>query len=272
MNRCWRIMEPSPVAARPRRATVASVAMPSEHGGWSLTGEPVLLGLIVAPSGAGFALGAAAIVAFVARTPARVVLVDRWRRRRLERTRVATRVLAGEMVVLVVLVGLSIRWAESAFWWPLAAAAPLVGLELRYDMRSRSRHLAPELLGAVGVGSVAAAIALAGGEPSPVAAAVWCVIGARAFASIPYVRTQLRRAKGQAPQRFLSDIAQVVAVAAVGAWSVLGEVSSASVAAITVLALFQLVSARAKPARAAVIGATQVGLGLVVVVTTGVTT
>jgi hypothetical protein len=30
------------------------VAVPSEHGGWGLTFEPVLLGLIVNPSWAGF--------------------------------------------------------------------------------------------------------------------------------------------------------------------------------------------------------------------------
>jgi hypothetical protein len=66
------------------------VALPSEHGGWSLTLEPVALGLLVAPSWPGLALGAAALVAFVARTPLKVVLVDRWRHRWLARTRLAS--------------------------------------------------------------------------------------------------------------------------------------------------------------------------------------
>ena len=43
-----------PGTARPR-ALWRSVAVPTEHGGWGLTFEPVLLGLIVAPSWAGAA-------------------------------------------------------------------------------------------------------------------------------------------------------------------------------------------------------------------------
>ncbi|MGI9616377.1 MAG: YwiC-like family protein, partial [Acidimicrobiales bacterium] len=65
------------------------VAVPTEHGGWSLTAEPVLLGLLVAWSWPGLALGLAAMLAFVARTPLKVVLVDRWRNRWLDRSRVA---------------------------------------------------------------------------------------------------------------------------------------------------------------------------------------
>ncbi|NND04465.1 MAG: hypothetical protein HKN91_16945, partial [Acidimicrobiia bacterium] len=39
------------------RASLRAVAVPTEHGGWSLTLEPVILGLIVAPTGSGVALG-----------------------------------------------------------------------------------------------------------------------------------------------------------------------------------------------------------------------
>ena len=45
---------------RTARSPLRAVAVPSEHGGWGLTAEPVLLGLIVAPSAAGACLGAAA--------------------------------------------------------------------------------------------------------------------------------------------------------------------------------------------------------------------
>ena len=55
--------------------------MPDEHGGWGLTAEPALLGLLVAPSWAGAALGIAAFLAFLVRTPLKLVLVDRWRGR-----------------------------------------------------------------------------------------------------------------------------------------------------------------------------------------------
>jgi YwiC-like protein len=65
---------------------LVAVALPSEHGGWSLTLEPALLALLVAPNWSGLALAAVAAVAFVVRTPVKCVLVDRWRHRRLPRT------------------------------------------------------------------------------------------------------------------------------------------------------------------------------------------
>ena len=59
--------------------------IPSEHGGWGLTLEPALLGLLVAPSIAGGALAIAAFLAFLVRTPLKVLLVDRRRHRELDR-------------------------------------------------------------------------------------------------------------------------------------------------------------------------------------------
>jgi len=54
-----------------------TVVLPREHGGWSLIAEPALLGLLVAPSWAGVALALAGLVAFLARQPLRLFLVDR---------------------------------------------------------------------------------------------------------------------------------------------------------------------------------------------------
>ncbi|HKA83628.1 MAG TPA: YwiC-like family protein, partial [Acidimicrobiales bacterium] len=85
------------------RAPWRAVAVPDEHGGWSLSAEPALLGLLVAPSSAGAALAAAAMVAFVARTPVTLVLVDLRRRRWLRRTTLATRIAAAELVLLAAL-------------------------------------------------------------------------------------------------------------------------------------------------------------------------
>ena len=71
------------------RAGWRAVAIPTEHGGWGLTMEPVLLGLIVAWSGAGVAVGVAAFAAFLLRTPAKLVAVDIRRDRWLDRSRLA---------------------------------------------------------------------------------------------------------------------------------------------------------------------------------------
>ena len=196
------------------------MALAAEHGGWGLTPEPALLGLLVTPSGAGVILAATGLVAFVARAPVKVALVDRWRRRRLDRTVVAEPVAAAELGVLAALVAAATLSAvDRSFWVPLALAAPLLAIELWFDMRSRGRRLAPELAGPVGIGAVAAAIVLADGGDARLAAGLWMVVAPRVVASVPFVRFQLVRAKQRPRLLGSSDAAQaaggLLAVAAV---------------------------------------------------------
>src|SRR6478752_5565662 len=84
----------APAARSPWRA----VAVPSEHGGWGLTFEPVLLGLLVAQSWAGLALGVAAVFAFLVRTPMKLVAIDR-RRDPAGELLARLRMLTGDFVV-----------------------------------------------------------------------------------------------------------------------------------------------------------------------------
>ncbi len=252
------------------RGVLRSVALPTEHGGWGLTLEPAVLGLLVAASGAGWCLAAAALVAFLARTPLRVVLVDRRRHRSLERTTVATRLAAVEVLVLVVLVASAVTLSSSPFWWPLVVAAPLVAVELWFDMRSRSRRLVPELAGAVGVSAVAAMIALAGGASRPLATALWLVLAARVVTSIPFVRAQIARLHDRpvAPGGLLlADLgALVIAATAV----VLEHSVILGAIAVVVLIVLQRLAARRPLPRVGVIGAQQMVAGFAVVVVTAV--
>jgi hypothetical protein len=126
------------------------VAIPAEHGGWALTAEPALLGLVVAPSLAVGALAVAAVFAFMTRTPLEIALVDRWRGRRLARTTVAERLAAVEIMALTALLVVASSTSTAAvFWIPLALALLLLAVELWFDMRSRGRRLAPELAGSL---------------------------------------------------------------------------------------------------------------------------
>lgn len=250
------------------KSRVRSVAIPTEHGGWSLTLEPAILGLLVAWSVAGAALAAAALVAFIARTPLKVVLVDRWRGRQLERSHLAKTVLAVDLILLILLATLALATAEYGFWWPLAIAAPLILVELWHDMRSKSRRLIPELAGTIGVGSIAAAIALAGGTSDGVAAGLWLVVGARSLAAVLFVRVQLLRFKAQDHDLWHSDLAQLAAVAIVmGGW-LGGIVPGVAVAAVGALAAFGLVAVRRPPQKAVAIGSQQIVLGLTLVLVT----
>ena len=251
-----------------QRSHFVAVAVPTEHGGWGLTLEPALLGLLVAPSWSGVALAAAGLVAFLARTPVKVALVDRWRHRRLPRTVLAERVAAIELGLLAALVAVAAFTAEGAFWAPIAIALPLVAIELWFDMRSRSRRLLPELAGTIGIGGIAAAIVLADGDGYALAGALWCIVAARAVASIPFVRLQLARYKEQPARRLTSDAAQGAAVVvAVGAVA-LDTRTLAGLGAIAVLAVVQLWAARRPPPAAPVLGAQQVVVGLTVVLVT----
>ena len=256
------------------RASWRAVVVPREHGGWGLTLEPVVLGLLVAPSLAGAAIGAAAVLAFVAHTPLRVVLVDHHHHRVLARTTLARRVAIGEFAVILTLLGVAAILAAGPFWVPLIAALPLIGVELWFDLRSRSRRLAPELAGTIGIGSVAAAIVLASNGSPPLAAALaaglWVVIGARAVASIPFVRLQLQRAKNQPYRRSTSDVAQAVALLLVIAAWLPGWLPAAAVIVIGALGIAQIVLARTPPLRAVLVGAQQVVFGLAVVIVTAV--
>ena len=259
-----------PVKAR-SRALWRQVAVPSEHGGWSLTAEPVVLGLVVAWSWPGLALGLAAMLAFVARTPVKIVLVDRWRHRWLDRSRLAARIAAVELVMIGLLAALAATGAVDArFWVPLAVAAPFVGVELWFDMRSRSRRLIPELAGTFGIGSVVAAIVLTDGGSGLLAIGLWVVVSARAAAAIPYARTQVFRAHGRPVTRWHSDVAQAAAVAAVGlAWG-LDAIPLAPVVAVAAIAAFNVVAVRGSVKPAMVIGLQQMAFGIGVVVVTAV--
>ncbi len=242
------------------------VALPSEHGGWSLTAEPAILGLLVAWSTPGLALGVAAMLAFVARTPVKVVLVDLWRHRWLERTKLALVIGAVEIVVLVVLGALALTNAEdSRAWVPLAIAAPLTVVDMWFGMRSRSRCLIPELAGTIGVGSIVAAIVLTGGESRDLAVGLWVLVSARAAAAIPYARTQVFRAHDRPVTLWHSDVAQLLAVAAVVAAWVWDGIPFAPVVAVAMIATFNVAAVRGAVKQAVVIGLQQMTFGILVI-------
>lgn len=256
------------VSAPGLRPSWRSVAVPTEHGGWGLTLEPVLLGLLVAPSLAGVFVGLAAFVAFLARTPLKLALVDAHRDRQLARTTLARRVAAVELAVVIALVVAAALTANGPFWVPAVIALPLVALELWFDMRSRGRRLTPELAGAVGVNAVAAMIVLADGGPAGLAGAAWLILAARAVTSIPWVRNQVAILHS----RPTSESARwdVAALVLAGLALVLERWAIAGALAIIAIVVYQRVAGRRTPPRAVVLGTRQMAIGLALVLVTAV--
>jgi hypothetical protein len=179
---------------------IKAVALPVEHGGWGMLGEPLLLGLLVAPSWAGLGVGVAALGAFLGHHPAKLVLADWHRRSTQPRTAVAASVML--LYGAVAAVGLFVARSGQRGWWlPLVAAAPLALAQLAYAARLQGRHLLPELLGGIALGSVVAAEMRAAGLPLGTALAAWAVLAAKAVGAVLYVRARLRYDRGLAPNR-----------------------------------------------------------------------
>ena len=248
------------------RNPIRAVAMPSEHGGWGLTIEPGLLGLLVAPSLAGACLAAAALVLFVLRTPLELALVDRRRHRRLPRTRLAERVAAAETALLAVLVAVAAITAHDGRWWiPAVVAAPLVAVELAYDIRSRRRRLVPELTGAVAIAAVVAAVVIAGDGDPRLAAGLWLILAARVTTSIPHVRAQIDRLHSRDWQPGIILASDLAAVVVAGVAVVLDGRIIVGAAVLIAVVVVQQVRRRRPVAPVKIIGISQMALGFAVV-------
>ncbi len=254
----------------PARPVWRAVVVPSEHGGWGLTLEPALLGLLIAPTLAGGALAVAAFLAFVVRTPLKVVLVDRYRHRQLERDDLARRVVVAELALLVGLLVVAFADADADWVVPLAVALPLFAVELWFDVRSRSRRLVPELCGAVGIGAVAASIALAGGEAAALATALWLVLAARAVASVPFARVQVLRLRSVPPSPRSSDLAQLAGIAIAAIAVAVDDAVWLGAIAVAIVAAAQFLWSRRPARKALAVGIAQLGFGLTVVIATAV--
>jgi hypothetical protein len=258
-------------AGQVRAPSFKSVALPGEHGGWGLTVEPGLLGILVAPGWAGLCLALAALVAFLARTPVKLVLIDRRRDRSLPRTQLALRVAIVEVLLLVALIVVAALTASGTSWWiPAVVSAPLVAIELSYDMRSRSRRLVPELAGAVGIAGVAAMIVLADAADTPLAIGIWLILAGRVVSAIPHVRGQIFRLHGRLSSPSATVIGDFVAVAAAAGAVAFDRALVAGAVAVVALVVAQRLIALGPPRRAPIVGVVQTVFGFTVVVVTAI--
>src|SRR5512134_520374 len=121
-----------------------SVALPAEHGGFGLLGEPVALGLVLAPSLAGAGLAIAAVAAFLARHPFRLMMLDLRKGVRYPRTALAERFLLGYLALAAAGLLAALASSASPFWPALAAAAPVGLVALAFDALGRSREAVAE--------------------------------------------------------------------------------------------------------------------------------
>lgn len=183
----------SATTRRPAPVTpVASVFLPKEHGSWSLALEPLVLGLLVAPSSAGGALTVAALAGFFARRPFKALSAPAASRRLEARKPVllfSALGVAGLFVVLLL--------GGIASLWPLLLAAPLGGLFAWFDAQNGSRAAAAEVAGSAAFALVPAALATLAGWSAGPALALAALALTRSVPTVLTVRSSLREAKGE---------------------------------------------------------------------------
>lgn len=244
------------------------VALPVEHGAWSFLLEPVILGLVLAPSAAGFCLGIAALAAFLTRHPLRLAALDYRKGTRYPRTVLAERFALAYAAAAFVFVFAAFASAEDGFAVAIVAAVPLATGALGLDLRGRGRDLAAEIAGSIALGASATAIVLAGGGSERVAWMAWVLLALRSITAIVYVRARLELERsGDSP------VFGVTVLHAIVLMFVLGLMSFLLAPALAVLAfailLFRAAYGLLSPARgvrAQVVGVQEVVFGLVTLV------
>jgi hypothetical protein len=256
-----------PTNSSAAQVRLKSIALPVEHGGWMFVLEPVLLGLLVAPSAGGWWLGVAALGIFLLNQPLKFAIKDRLRGRRYPRTAWAERfaLLYGALVGVAAL--LARLTARAPFWPSILLAIPFAALQVASAATNRGRDLLPEISGAVALAAAAPAIALAGGWSLTAALLLWLVPVARAVASILYVRARLRLERGEPANRGIVFAAHGFGLLLLGglAWlRLIPWLAAVAMAILLVRALLGL-SAHRRPVRAQVVGFQELGFGLLTV-------
>jgi len=249
-----------------KRINFKAVALPTEHGGWGFLFEPILLGMLVAPSLAGLCYAIAVVAGFLLRRPLKLYI--RYR----DRSSASRYSGAGVVAVFYGAVALvAFAFAVVPGGWvpaiPLLVLGPFALVFMALDTQNKGRNVVAELTGPMGLAAVAISIALAAGWPWIRAGTLWILLMARIIPSIYYVRCRLRLEKGQPFGYTAVVLSHILFVAAVGLlyWKGLAPVLAlAAVLLLTARAAMGLSPYR-RLHKAAHIGILEIVFGLVYV-------
>lgn len=262
---------PAPGRGAPaQRVRLKPIIVPAEHGGWGFLTEALLLGLLIAPTGAGALLAIATVLVFLSRQPTKLLLTE-WRRRQFTaRSRVATVVMAIELSLATLVFALALYSAGLGVFWPLILALPFGLIFLTNDMAHTMRTFRAEIAAPLALGAITASMALMGGWSAGYALAFWIVIAARAIPTVLLVRERVKL-NHKRPARVAPPlIAHSLALLLIGGLIWLGLLPPLAVAGFVVLLVraifFLFPKERMIPART--VGFIEIGIGLQVVLFT----
>ena len=167
------------------------LAMPKEHGSWSLALEPLMFGLIATPSIGGGWLALAVVAGFFARRPMRIAYRDKDAARRLD----AFAVLVVCSLCALFAFAMAMHVAGTSWLWWLAPSAIAGGVFVTFDLRNGGREEVAEIAGSSAFAFLPAALAALNGVDSRIAFALAVVMCGRAVPTVLCVRAALRGAK-----------------------------------------------------------------------------
>jgi len=210
-----------PGAAKPRPAfKMKSIALPNEHGSWGILFEPLVAGIIVAPSSASIFIAMLYIGAFLSRQPLKIYLADLKAGRNRAQTAASRKFAFAYLSIAVMGFFGSLAFAGIVPMLPLIVTAPLAAITLWFDISGKSRRVLPEMAGVVTLASSAAVCGLAAGGSIGASLGLMSIFMLRLIPSMLYIRERLKLEKGKPSSFGLPVGLHVFAVVAVAtlAW------------------------------------------------------
>lgn len=187
------------------RIPARSIALPVEHGAWGFLLEPLLAGLLIAPSAASPLIALVFLGGFLMRQPLKFVVGDLRQGKRLPRTAVAIRFVSIFGATAAFGLAGSLFLTNREAFIPMMVAAPMVIYLVVQDAARQTREMIPEVLAAIVLSSSIATLSLAAGHSYLFASTLWITMLARLVPSVLYVRSRLRLEKGK-PRSYVSPI------------------------------------------------------------------
>jgi len=176
------------VSQAPKRPRLKPLLLPVEHGGWGLIGAPILVGLIIAPSGNGALIAAGALLLFLARQPLKIAGKDLLRTKRYPRTAWAGGFALAEIFFALILFSIAYSM-ELAL--PLGLLAVLSIGQFALETFVKGRAIFPELVGSAAASVFATLIALAGRADAWLAWLLAGLLTTHAWLAVIYVTRRL---------------------------------------------------------------------------------
>lgn len=200
-------MDTAAIHLNKKPVRLKSIALPAEHGAWSLILEPLILGLLIIPSWLGVLFAFAIFFVFLTHQPVKIFLKDYRKGKFTPRTQWAIR-FSLIYLVLGILFSLPVLLSPSEnLFVAIVCILPFAIIQLYFDFDNKSRSWLAETSGAIALSGSVAVIAVVGGWSIQLAFILWLIIGLRAVISILFVRAFFRKQRNKvAPVRLTYSV------------------------------------------------------------------